>query len=927
MNGATAEGPGDNARLEALGGVDELLATKLFVPRPPAGMVPRPRLSVRLDDGLRRGLTLVTAPAGFGKTVLLADWTTQLELPVAWLSLYEGDNDPVRFWWHVAHAFDRVLVGIAELVGPLLATPGPSFDGVVTTLVNALADGSTGVVLVLDDYHVIETELVHDSLLLFLEHVPPEVSVVVAARADPSIPLARRRASGRLTELRATDLRFTDEEAAILLRRLVGPEKVLPDDAVAALAMRTEGWAAGLQLAALSLRGSSDVTGMVASFSGSHRFILDYLTEEVLAYQPEAMQDFLLETSVLGVLSGPLCDAVTGRMDSQDRLEAIERANLFLVSLDDVRGWWRFHHLFGDLLYARARRQRPTRVRELHRGAAAWHDEHGLVDEAVNHALLAGDGDWAVRLVERHVDYRYRESAGRLMSTEYATVQRWLRVLPAEAVASQPRLLLTQARLAALAGRVDEASDLLDAAERGYPDAADDPHEQSVGRSTGPLANVPAVVAVNRAFIANLRGDPDSAADFATRVLAEIGEDEWMLESLARVHLAVAGWTRGNPRDAERAAASVIERWLIRGVFDYALVWSFILGRIQSAQGRLAAAATTYLRALEVDVPVGSSRRPAAGAVLVGMAELAYQRDELDTAARHLEAAFPLCRDLGYTQPLASGLALQAWIRQASGDPAGADAAMAEAVAAAQPGIVDLHNPVPAMQARLRLVRGDVEAAARWASDRGLTVDDEPGYAREPGYLVLARVLLRLGRSIEALRLLDRLHAAAVEHDRRGSVIEIQALRALALAGHDDDGAIAAVTEALGLARPEGYTRVFADEGRPMAALLGRIIAGGARPAGVPTDYLGRLMRAFGPRSSSVVAPSGDVPDVVTRLSGRELEVLRLLAAGRANREIAGDLFLSPHTVKKHVTHILDKLGAGNRTEAVARGRDLGLLG
>jgi LuxR family maltose regulon positive regulatory protein len=309
------------------------------------------------------------------------------------------------------------------------------------------------------------------------------------------------------------------------------------------------------------------------------------------------------------------------------------------------------------------------------------------------------------------------------------------------------------------------------------------------------------------------------------------------------------------------------------------------------------------------------------------MAELAYQRDELDTAARHLEAAFPLCRDLGYTQPLATGLALQAWIRQASGDPAGADAAMAEAVAAAQPGIVDLHNPVPAMQARLRLVRGDVEAAARWASDRGLTVDDEPGYAREPGYLVLARVLLRLGRSIEALRLLDRLHAAAVEHDRRGSVIEIQALRALALAGHDDDGAIAAVTEALGLARPEGYTRVFADEGRPMAALLGRIIAGGARPAGVPTDYLGRLMRAFGPRSSSVVAPSGDVPDVVTRLSGRELEVLRLLAAGRANREIAGDLFLSPHTVKKHVTHILDKLGAGNRTEAVARGRDLGLLG
>jgi LuxR family maltose regulon positive regulatory protein len=926
VNGATAEGPGDNARIEALGGVDELLATKVFVPRPPAGLVPRPRLSVRLDDGLRRGLILVTAPAGFGKTVLLADWTTQLELPLAWLSLDTSDNDPVRFWRHVAHALDRVVVGIAELVRPLLATPGPSFDGVVTTMVNTLAAGSTGVVLVLDDYHVIETELVHDSLLLFLEHVPPEVAVVVAARADPPIPLARRRASGRLTELRAIDLRFTDEEAAILLRRLVGPETVLSDDAIAALATRTEGWAAGLQLAALSLRGSSDVARKVASFSGSHRFILDYLTEEVLAHQSEAMQHFLLEASVLGVLSGPLCDAVTDRTDSQDMLEAIERANLFLVPLDDDRGWWRFHHLFGDLLYARVRRQRPERVLELHRGAAAWHDEHGVVDEAVKHALAADDGGWAARLVERHVDYRYRDSAGRLMSTEYATVQRWLRVLPAEAVASQPRLLLTQARLAALAGRVDEAGDLLDTAERAYPDAAVDPSVPSVGQSAEPLANVPAVIAVNRAFIANLRGDPDTASDFAIRALAEIGEDEWMLESLALVHLAVAEWTRGSPRDAERTVASVIERWLIRGVFDYALVWSYILGRIQSAQGRLGVAATTYRRALEVDVPAGSSVRPASGAVLVGMAELAYQRDELDAAARHLEAAFPLCRSLGYTQPLATGLALQAWVRQANGDPAGADAAMAEALAVAQPGIVDLQNPVPAMQARLRLVRGDVEAAGRWASDRGLTVDDEPGYAREAAHLVLARVLFRLGRSIEALRLLDRLHADAVEHDRSGSVIEIQALRAIALADRDDDSAIAAVTDALDLARPEGYTRVFADEGPPMAALLGGIIAAGARPAAVPTDYLGRLMRAFSPRSSSAVAPSGDVPGVATRLSGRELEVLRLLAAGRANREIATQLFLSPHTVKKHVTHILDKLGAANRTEAVARARDLGLL-
>lgn len=922
-----AESASDNARTKALGGRGELLATKVFVPRPPADVVPRPRLAVRLEDGLGRGLILVTAPAGFGKTVLLAEWVAELEFPMAWLSLDTGDNDPVRFWWHVAQALDRVLAGVEELVGSLLATPGPSLDGVITTIVNALAAGPTGVVLVLDDYHVIETEPVHDSLLLLLENAPPKVTVVVATRADPPIPLARRRASGRLTELRASDLRFTDEEAASLLRGLVGPQTILPDDAVVALARRTEGWAAGLQLAALSLRGSSDVTGMVASFSGSHRFILDYLTEEVLTHLPEAVQQFLLEASVLGVLSGPLCDAVIGRTDSQAMLEAVERANLFLVPLDDVRGWWRFHHLFGDLLYARVRQQRPARVLELHRGAAAWHDEHGIVDEAVKHALAADDSDWAVRLVERHVDFRSQESAGRLMSTEYATFQRWLRVLPAEAVAAQPRLLLTQARLAALAGRVDEAGELLDAAERAYTEATDDPAESSVGRSVGPLANIPAVLAAHRMFIANLRGDPDSAADFASRVLAEIGEDEWMLEAVTQVHLAVAEWTRGNSRDAERAVASVVERWVIRGVLDFALVWSFILGRIQSAQGRLGAAAATYRRALEVADPAGSSQRPGAGAMLVGLAELAYQRDELDAAQRHLVAAFPLCRALSYTQPLATGLAVQALLRQVGGDLAGADAAMAEAVGVIQPGVVDLQNPVPAMQTRLWLARGDVSVAARWTRERGLTVDDEPDYAREPAYLAMARILIHQDRPDDALRLLDRLHAAAAEHNRSGSIIEIQALRALALTDRDDDGAIAAITEALEIAYPEGYVRVFADEGRQMATLLGRVIAAGARPAVVPADYLGRLMRAFSPGNRSAVVPSEDVPSVVTRLSGRELEVLRLLAAGRANREIAGELFLSLHTVKKHVTHILDKLGAGNRTEAVARARDLGLLG
>lgn len=861
----------------------------------------------------------MVAPAGFGKTELLAEWISRIDVPVAWLSLDGGDNDPVRFWRHVAHSLDRAGADVAARVEPLLAASGPAFDRVVTAIVNGLAAESTGLVLVLDDYHLIEAEFVHDTLQMLVENLPAEVQVVVAGRSDPPIPLARRRAAGRLAELRVTDLRFTAEEAAGLLRGLVGPTTVLPDEAVATLATRTEGWAVGLQLAALSLQGSTDVAGMVASFSGSHRYILDYLTEEVLAHQSAGMQEFLLETSVLGRLSGPLCAAVTGRADAQEMLENIERANLFLVPLDAERGWWRYHHLFGDLLYARMRQQRPERVLELHRRAASWLQEHGLIDDAIRHALSAGDAESAARLVERHAD-EY------LNSSEDATLERWLQVLPAEAVAAQPRLLVTKARLAVMSGRVAEGGELLDVAERAYPDAADVPYESSVGQSAGPLANVPAIIAVNRAFIANLQGDPDTASEFATRALGALGEDEWMLDALARAHLAMAGWSRGNSGEAERAIVPIIDRWLARGALDYATLWSFILGRIQCAQGRLSAAAATYERALTLDGTTDSAQRPAAGAVLVVAAEVAYQRNDLDTAERHLEAALPLCRELGYTQPLAIGLALRALIRDVRGDVLGADAGMAEAVAASPPAVVELHNPVPAMQARLWLRRGDVVAAARWATERGLDADDEPVYVHEPAYLVLAGILIRQNRPADALRLLDRLHTAAAEHDRHGSIIEIQALRSIALAGQDDDGALAALSEALELAQPGGYVRVFADERQPMATVLGRFAASGRASAAVPPDYLGRLMEVLGVRVRGAPGPDAGFSGSVVPLSGRELEVLRLLAVGRANREIAGELFISPHTVKRHVAHILDKLRASNRTEAGARARELGLL-
>jgi LuxR family transcriptional regulator, maltose regulon positive regulatory protein len=904
-------------------GPDGLLTTKLYVPRPPPGFVARSRLVDRLNRGRAASLTLVCAPAGFGKTSVLADWSRLHAPRVGWLSLDTGDNDPVRFWRHITAALNGLRPGIAARVAALLGSPGlVSFDGLVTTIVNELAADPDELLLVLDDYHVIETESVHASLLFLVEHAPPGLHVVLASRADPPLPLARLRAQGQLAELRAADLRFTAEEAAVLLRELVGQD--LHGDAVATLAARTEGWAVGLQLAALSLRDQSDVNGFVETFSGSNRYVLDYFTEEVLERQPEPVRAFLLETSVLERLSGPLCDAITDRTDSQAMLETIEKANLFLVPLDEVRGWWRNHQLFADLLRARLQQRQPERVFELHRNAARWHEEHGLIDDAMRHATAAGDALWAARLVERHAD-------GLLLRGEETTLQRWLAALPPELASARPRLLLAQTRFVLL----EEVESLLDAAERAFPHVADEPYEPSVGRGASRLANVPAMIAVGRCFVAYLRGDGERTMSFASQALAELGEDEWMLGSLARAQLGSAEWLCGRLGTAERTIASSIERWRAAGVHDMVTLWSQYLGQIQRAQGRLDRALATYEQALDLATAPGQPTLPAAGAAYVGMAEVSYQRGELDIASQHLTEGLALCRQFVIPDALANGSATLAWIRNARDDAAGAMDAMAEAERAADPSMTDLLNPVPAQRARLHLAHGDIDAAARWTAERGLSAADEPSYAREPAYLVLARLLLAQDQPEQALALLGRLSKTAAAQARTGSIIEIQALRALALmASGDETGAVAAITEALVLAHPQGYVRVFVDEGPPMATLLGTLLAAQRTERtggdGVPVTYLGRLMRSFAQDaagSAPGVVPGGAVASgLVTQLSERELEVLRLLAAGAQNQEIADELYLALNTVKKHVTHIFEKLGAANRTEAAARARELGLL-
>jgi LuxR family maltose regulon positive regulatory protein len=906
---------------------DALVATKLYVPLPRPGYIDRPRLADRLAEGRHGALTLVCAPAGFGKTALLAHWGRNLRRPLAWLSLDGGDNDPARFWRYVATAVDGVHAGAAGRVDALLrAAPQPPLEGLVTVLVNTLVDLPDKTVLVLDDYHLIQSQPIHDSLLLLLERLPPTLALVLASRGDPPLPLARLRARGQLVELRAEDLRFTPEETATLLGEATGQE--LPAASLAALQARTEGWAAGLQLATLSLRGRADPAGFLDGFSGSHRYVLDYLAEEVLDRQPQHLRAFLLETSVLDRLCGELCDAVTGRTDGQERLEQVERANLFLVPLDEVRRWWRYHHLFADLLRARLQRERPERLQALHRNAATWCEGHGLVDDAIGHAVAAGDPGWAARLVERNAEALLQRGEG-------TTVDRWLRALPAELVRARPQLCLAKAIAALVEGRSDpaEIEPLVADAERAP--ARDEPYQPSVGRVASLLANVPAGTALVRAHLAYLRRDAEATAAFGRQVLARLTEADRSQRAFADWYLAMADWLDGRLAQAERALArSVAERQATTG--PERIPWpSSDLGAVQHARGRLGAALDSFQQALAVDDQT-SRQHPLAGLAHIGAAGVLYERNQLDTALDHLTEGVEQLRQLGWAPGLANGLAWLALVRQAQGDDAGALEAIDQADRAMPgSGVFEARvSPLPALRARLLLAQGRIAEAAGWVRERGLGDDDPLSYQSEREYLVFAEVLLATGAAHRARRLLERLHAAAVAQDRTGSLIEILTIQALALhACDDEDAAMATLASALDLGWAEGYVRVFVDQGAPMAALFGRLASGKRGrgiPAGVAGGYLRRLAAGFeqhgAPGDHRARRAPVVVPGLIEQLSEREFEVLLLMAAGRSNREIAEELVVVVDTAKKHVGRVMDKLGAANRTQAVARARELGLL-
>jgi LuxR family transcriptional regulator, maltose regulon positive regulatory protein len=910
-----------------IGTSDTLVSTKLRPSQARPKLVARPRLIATLEREPGRKLTLISAPAGFGKSTLLGEWLKGREggdQSVAWVSLDEGDNDPVRFLSYLVAALGRTVgEGFSEGILAALRSPEPPrMEAVLGALINELADLSGEVAVVLDDYHVIDSDSVHRIVTLLLERLPQGAHLVISARVDPPLPLARLRVRHQMAELHAADLRFTLAETAAFLSGAMDLE--LSAAAVAALEEVTEGWIAALQLAALSMREREDVSAFIRSFTGSHRDVFDFLAEEVLEKQIEGVQTFLLETSILESLSGLLCDALTGRNDGQRTLERLERQNLFVFALDDERRWYRYHHLFADFLRSRLERARPERVEELHQAAAAWCEGHGLIDNAVRHTLAADNLGWAARLIEQHV-------ADVLARSERATLDRWLAALPPELIRYRPRLCLVQAYQVYLAGRLDELERLLDDAE--WALSAEGTVESATAMPSRPswaaglLTNVPGAIAVLRADLARLRGYADRTSKLAQQALACLAEGDHILRTLAGWELARAHWMRGELAVAERAMSGVLTPAALVGLSLYfALVAYWDLGRVRSAQGRLRAALHTYRDALELAAGVGRSATTAVGIVHVGLAEVLREQNELHAALEHATEGIEYCRQLANRIPLASGLATLARIRQARGDQAGALEAIEEARRVGlSPEIIDLFNPVAVQQARLLLIQGDATEAALWTTERRFGVEDEPTYLREREHLVLARVLLAKGKPDQALRLLERLHEEA--RDRKGSVIEIMALEALALRARDErERAVNALSRTLTLAEPEGYIRTFVDEGPPMAELLSEVLEAqqrGRLDSPIPAHYLRKLLAVLERDISGAAQPATEFPEA---LSERELEVLQLIAAGKSNRRIATELFVSVGTVKTHINNLYRKLDAHSRTQALARARELNLI-
>jgi LuxR family maltose regulon positive regulatory protein len=907
-----------------------LLETKLYVPKSRSGLVSRPRLIEHLRVAAERKLTLVIGPAGFGKTTLLAEWISDRasgNRAAGWVSLDPTENDPALFVAYVTRALQKIRADVGTHAISLLQSPEPPMEAVLTTLINEISGLDFDFFLVLDDYHVIDAAPVHAALTFLLDHLPPRMHVVLASRSDPPLPLARLRARGELAEVRVAELRFTLEEASAFLNQVMALDLSATDTAT--LEQRTEGWITGLKLAALSMKGRQDVRGFVDAFAGDNRYIAEYLVEEVLNAEPERTRRFLKATAILDRLSGPLCDAVTAEAGSQALLESLDRRGLFVVALDERREWFRYHHLFADVLQAQSVREDPDRARTFHLRASAWYEEHDSPAAAVRHALAGGDLERAAGLLETTWPERNRSYQSRTWLEQ-------VKALPDALVRVRPVLGMGYAWALLNSGELEAAEPRLRDVERWLATTADG-SERTAPASTEMVVSdarrfrsLPSELASARIYLTQALGGVPGTVEHAERALDLIPEGDHAARATGIALLALALWARGDLEAAHGTFAEALATMRRAGHALDAIRGTFVLGDIRVAQGRLREAATIYERGLKLAMEEAHPAPAETDELYLGLSEVHREWGDLEAAAGFLQMMTELVGRAAHVGNRQRWCTAMARVSEARGELDRALALLDEAETHDRRTPLPRVQPIAAMKARIWILQGRVAEAMSWARERQLSPEDDLGYLREFEHITLARVLLaRYGsggdeRSIDdAVRLLDRLRTAAEDGGRMGSVIEILALQSLAEhALGNVRRALDPLARALGVAEPEGYLRVFLDEGSRMRELLRHATA-----RGLAGEYARKVLSAFdAPRQPVVASSRVPAPGPAQSLTTRELEILRLIAAGLRNQEIADHLAISAATVKRHIANAYGKLGAGHRTEALVRAKELKLL-
>ncbi|MAU01227.1 MAG: helix-turn-helix transcriptional regulator [Anaerolineaceae bacterium] len=907
--------------------IGDLLQTKLYVPRLRPSLIPRSHLVARLNQGVLHGskLTLISAPAGFGKTTLVSEWIAGGERPFAWLSLDERDSDLSRFLTYLIAALQTVAATIGKRAQEQLHSPQPPpTETLLTNLLNEIAAFPDEFSLVLDDYHVVESQPVDEALTFLLEHLPPQMHLVMTTREDPQLPLPRLRVRGQLTELRAADLRFTMEETAVFLNQIMNLN--LSADDVAALETRTEGWIAGLQLAAiaiqspLSMQGRADGHGFIEAFAGDNRYVVDYLVDEVLQRQTEQVHDFLLQTAILDQLSGPLCDAVTGQAESSTLLETLERGNLFVIPLDDRRHWYRYHHLFADVLQAHLLKEQPDQVPVLHQRASRWHEENGSLADAVSHAFAAGD-------LERVADLAELSWPAMDRNRESNIWLGWVQALPDELVRTRPVLSAGCAWALLDQGKLEAAEANLQTAERWL----EPEHDTPVFADEAQFQALPATIASARTYLALALGDMQDTVTYGRRALNLIPKEDYHQRATPAALLGLATWASGNLEEAYQSFSEAMSSYQKAGNVMFAITGTYILADIRLAQGRLREAIKVYEQALQLAQDQGEPAMRGTADLHLGLSDLYREQGDLAAAAQQLQNSEELSEQAALPRWQERYCLTQARIKEAAGDLAGALALLEEAERLYIRGPVPDVRPIAALKARVWTAQGNLAAALAWADEQGLSANNDLNYLREFEHITLVRIRLAQYRQdrekqclAEAVNLLSRLQQAAEAGGRHGSAIEIFLQQALAHAAQDDiPQALTFLERALTLAEPEGYVRIFVSQGQPIAKLLAETAVQEIAPS-----YVRKLLAAFAAEEPATASPQTVAAEqpLVEPLSERELEVLQLVAEGLSNREIAERLFLALSTVKGHNRVIYGKLSVSRRTEAVARARELGLL-